>query len=152
MIKDNLEYAETYYGISDNLKNGFEWLKSQDLENLEPRKYIIDGKILYANLQEYKTKKDAKYEAHKKYIDIQYMIKGEERVGVNDIKNCKTAIPYDKEADIEFLDCEKKDEYLILNRGEFLILFPNDAHKPSINPENKPNNIVKKIVVKVAID
>jgi len=156
MIKDKLENAKIYFGISENLKNGFEWLMSQDLENINPQKYCIDGDKIYANVQEYQTKNDAKYEAHRKYIDIQYVVKGSERVGVADRKLCTdTAVditPYNESSDIEFFDCSGEDEWQRLNAGEFLVLFPNDAHKPSINPENKLNSIVKKVVVKVSVD
>ena len=150
MIKDKLINAETYYGISKNLKKGFEWLLSQDLDNIAPDKYIIDGDKLYANIQEYETKLDAKYESHRKYIDIQYMIRGEEQVGVTDIKNCIICVEYDSEKDLEFFDCTEPEHYETLYEGEFLVFFPQDAHKPSIS--TKKTQIVKKVVVKVAID
>lgn len=154
MIKDKLNYAKTYFGISENLKKGFEWLQSQNLTAIEPGKYMIDGEHIYANVQEYETKKDAKYEAHRKYIDIQYVAEGSELVGICDIKNCTTYTQYDIEKDIEFFDCNTNNEYYTLNQGEFLVLFPNDAHKPSINPikSDLGKNIVKKIVVKVEVD
>ena len=154
MIKDKLEYSETYYGISESIKKGFEWLKSQELQSIEQGKYTIDGRNIYANVQEYETRQDAKYEAHKKYIDIQYVIKGCESVGICDIKNCTTCTQYDTEKDIEFFNCNVNEEFYNLNQGEFLVLFPNDAHKPSINPQkiNSEKNIVKKVVVKVAIN
>lgn len=155
MIKDTLECSNLYYGLSKNLKDGFEWLKTQDLENIESKKYIIDGERLYANVQEYETKTDAKYEAHKKYIDIQYLIKGRERIGICDLKNCKTCINYDPDADIEFFECMKNEDWINLNQGEFAVLFPSDAHKPSIKPceiNGSIKNLVKKVVVKVRID
>ena len=51
MIKDKLDNAHIYYSLSDNLKKGFEWLKSQDLVNIEPQKYVIDGEAVWANVQ-----------------------------------------------------------------------------------------------------
>ncbi len=152
MIKDKLKNAKNYYGISENLKNGFEWLKKQDLESIKPDKYYINDENIYANVQEYQTKETALYEAHRKYIDIQYMIRGNEVVGVCDKEYCKTNIKYDPEADIEFMDCCIEDPWQTLNEGEFIVLFPNDAHKPSITPDKTSSpNIVKKVVVKVAI-
>lgn len=149
MIKDKLEYSETYYKISDNIKIGFEWLKSQDTDNLEDGRYQIVGDKVYANVQTYETKDNADYEAHKKYIDIQYVVKGNELIGVCDVNDCVTCKEYDEEKDIEFLKCKKDDKYQHLEEGEFLVLFPTDAHKPSISPKNKTE--VKKIVVKAAI-
>ncbi len=149
MIKDTLKNAQIYYPISDKLKKGFEWLKSQDLENIEPKKYIIDGDDVWANVQEYETKDDAKYETHRKYIDIQYMIQGREFVGVTDKINCTTCDEYNPESDLEFMDINVKEDYQILNEGDFLVFFPTDAHKPSINPDEKSK--VKKVIVKVAV-
>ena len=149
MIKDKLENSHIYYPLSENLKKGFEWLKSQDLANIEPKKYIIDDDAVWANVQEYETKDDAKYETHRKYIDIQYMIKGREFVGVTDKSNCVTCEEYNPETDLEFMDINIKEDYQILNEGDFLIFYPTDAHKPSINPDEKLK--VNKVIVKVAV-
>lgn len=149
MIKDRLENASIYYSLSDNLKKGFEWLKSQDLINIEPKKYVIDGENVWANVQEYETKDDAKYETHRKYIDIQYMIKGKEFVGVTDKSNCSTCDEYNPESDLEFMNINIDEDYQVLNEGDFLVFYPTDAHKPSINPKEKLN--VKKVIVKVAV-
>lgn len=149
MIKDKLENSHIYYPLSENLKKGFEWLKSQDLANIEPKKYIIDGDAVWANVQEYETKDDAKYETHRKYIDIQYMIKGREFVGVTDKSNCVACEEYNPEIDLEFMDINIKEEYQILNEGDFLVFYPTDAHKPSISPDEKLK--VKKVIVKVAV-
>ena len=150
MIKDVLRNADLYYKISDRLKKGLEWLKSTDLAAAENGKYIIDGDNLYANIQEYRTKDSANFEAHRKYIDIQYMIKGEEYVGVCDIEKCKVVDVYNKETDLEFLETSAKYVWQTLCEGEFIILFPTDAHKPSIKIDG--SKTVKKVVVKVAID
>ena len=77
------------------------------------------------------------------------MIDGEEKVGVVDYSECQNEIPYDSSKDIEFLTCNKEDNYQLLKKGEFLILYPNDAHKPSIAIDNPKR--VKKAVVKVLI-
>ena len=148
MIKDKLEYANTYYGISDSLKKGFEWLKNNDLKSLADGRYQIDNNI-YANIQSYETKENAPYEAHREYADIQYMVEGAEKIGVTNYSNCTTVETYNKEKDIEFLNLNQKDSYELINEGEFLVLFPQDAHKPSINPDKKLN--VKKVVVKVRL-
>ncbi len=150
MIKDKLVNANVYYGLSDNIKAGFEWLKNTDLKNIEPGKYIIDSDKVWANVQIYETKTDADYEAHRKYIDIQYMITGNELAGVTDISNCETTVEYNKDNDIEFLQNNNEEEYQKLNEGEFLLFYPHDAHKPSIDPG--VCKTVKKVVVKVFVD
>ena len=148
MIKDKLENAEVYYPLSERLKLGFMWLKSTDLENIFDGRYVIDGNDIYANVQSYETKDDALFEAHREYIDIQYMIKGCETIGVSNYLEGETVEEYNKEKDIEFLNCKGSDN-LTLKEEEFVILYPQDAHKPSIKYNKKQN--VKKVVVKVSI-
>ena len=151
MIKDILKNAKNYYPITENLKKGLNWLETTDLSKLDDGKYYIDKENIYASVQTYITKDNAKYESHRKYIDIQYMIEGEEKVGITDLDNCKSCMTYDKEKDLEFYDIkEKEEEFIELKKGQFLILFPNDAHKPSIYKNNKIR--VKKIVIKVALN
>ena len=150
MIKDKLKNAKIYHNLSENLKKGFLWLHETDLENIEDGRYEIEGEQVYASVQTYTTKSEANYEAHRNYIDIQYLIKGKEFVGVTDLKNCETCIQYDEERDLEFFNCLKEDDYQYLREGEFLVLYPHDAHKPSMDYEGLKGE-VKKVVVKVAI-
>ena len=149
MIKYYLKNAKIYYNLSENLKKGFEWLEKTNLKKLSDGKYEIEGNQVYASVQTYETKDDANYESHRKYIDIQYMINGVEKVGVTDLANCKTCIEYDNERDLEFYTINSDEEYIELAEGQFIVLYPNDAHKPSITKNKK--STVKKIVVKVAV-
>ena len=138
MIKDSINNAETYYKISENVKKGFEWIKNNDLPNLPDGRYEISDKI-YANLQSYMTKDDAPYEAHRDYIDIQYMVKGEEISGFTDYSNCSTTEQYNN----------IKEEFCKITEGEFFVFFPHDAHKPAIKVDKNKN--VKKVIVKVGV-
>lgn len=149
MIKDKLKNAKIYYNLSEYLKKGFNWLESTDLKTLPDGKYEIDGTKVYASVQTYETKTDAKYESHQNYIDIQYMIKGSEKIGVTDLSNCTTCIEYDSERDLEFYDINCQEEYIELPESTFVVFYPQDAHKPSI-AFDKPS-IVKKVVVKVTV-
>ena len=149
MIRDKIKNAKIYYNLSENLKLGLNWLENTDLDSLKDGKYIINGNSIYASVQTYETKTDANYESHRKYIDIQYIIDGEEKIGVTDLSNCKTCIEYDEERDLEFYKINTKEEFIELKDNYFVIFYPHDAHKPSISIA-KPNK-VKKVVVKVAI-
>lgn len=148
MIKDNISNAEFYTGLSKGIKEGLEWIKNTDLDNIADGRYDLNG-INYANVQSYNTKDEALFEAHRNYIDIQYVIKGTEMCGISDYCQAKTEIEYDNQKDIEFLSVNHKD-YVTLKEKEFLILFPQDAHQPSMNVDGKCN-FVKKVVVKVHI-
>ena len=146
MIKDLLCNYKNYRELDKNLVKGLEFLSNTDWELINDGKHIISDEI-YVNIQTYVTKDDADFEAHREYIDIQYIISGEELIGVTDYKKCETTIPYDKEKDIEFLSGEGFYENLL--KGEFMILYPNDSHKPSISIDKKSPQKVRKAVVKV---
>ena len=148
MIKDSIKNAETYYNISENLKKGFEWIINNDLKNMPDGRYEISDNI-YANLQSYLTKDNAPYEAHRDYIDIQYMVSGEELSGVTDYSNCSVKEPYNKEKDIEFLKCNITEDFYKISEGEFFVFFPHDAHKPAL--KIKENKNVKKVIVKAGV-
>ena len=149
MVFDALYNADLYYGLSERIKKAFQFLEENDLENLQPGKIEIDGDNIFAQVHKYKTKdiSEGKWESHRKYLDIQYMIKGSESFGFVNIDYLEVAEEYNEENDIEFLRGE--GDYLQLNDEEFVIVFPSDAHMPGIAVEEKEE--VMKIVIKVAI-
>lgn len=149
MIQDKLTNAKTYYGLSARMKQAFEWLQNSNLTNMPDGKHVIDGEHIFANVQTYFTKDDAPYEGHRKYADIQYMIKGREKIGVTNYQNCSTTEEYNVDKDIEFLKNNSSVKYQMLEEGEFLVFYPQDAHQPALNPNEKLN--VKKVIVKVEI-
>lgn len=153
MIKDNIQNADKYYSLSERIKLGLEYLKNTDLTTLEDGRYEILGNQIYVNIQNYVSKEevDAKFEAHKNYIDIQYIIDGEERIGVSDVDNFLPLSEYDSEKDIVFLkrNTSGMENFVNLRSREFVILNPQDAHMPSV-AVNSPSN-VKKAVVKVLV-
>lgn len=152
MIKDNIQKAEKYYNISENIKIGLEYIRNTDFESFENGRYEISDAV-YANVQDYISKNDdeGKFEAHKQYIDIQYIVKGEEKIGVEGVENFSPITQYDKEKDIVFLSPYRdiKAQFILLKEKEFMILFPEDAHKPSIAIDSPA--YVKKVVVKVRV-
>ena len=148
MIFDKLKNAEKYYSLSENIEKGLKFLQENDLKSLPNGKYEIDGKNVYVSIQEYTTKdiEKSKWEAHKKYTDIQYIIAGEEKIGFTDLKSVKTVVEYDEGKDIYFLEGE--GNYLLAKEGDFIILTPEDAHRPSLSASKTSAN-VKKAVVKL---
>ena len=152
MIVDNLSNSKMYYGLSDKFEKAFKFIKRAVEENLAVGKYEIDGTDVYGLVQEYtsKTEEKGKFEGHRKYIDIQYIISGIERIEVIDISKAQANTEYNNEKDIEFYDNNEKRGNVVLEDGEYAILYPNDIHKPGMTFGNNPTT-VKKIVVKVKI-
>lgn len=135
--------------ISDKkIQDGLDFLLKTDLNNIEDGKHILSSDM-YVNIQTYKTKNDADFEAHREYVDIQYIISGEEIIEVTNYNNCKTTIPYNKEKDIEFLKGNGTPHKI--EEGEFMVLYPEDAHKPSISIDKGAPKTVRKAVVKVKL-
>lgn len=149
MIKDNLKNAESYHKLGEGFKKGFEFLKNTVMKNLENGKYQIEGDDIFVSVQDYTTKpqEQGKFEAHKKYADIQFIIKGEEKLGFGDVKNFKPVTFYDEKNDIIFL--EGDGDFVNAKEGDFVIFMPEDAHMPCI-AQNEPS-YVKKAVVKVLL-
>ncbi|MCR5266669.1 MAG: YhcH/YjgK/YiaL family protein [Cyanobacteria bacterium RUI128] len=145
MIKDRIENYKNAK-VEDNIFKGLEFVVKTDFSKLEDGKHIISDNM-YVNIQTYETKEDADFEAHRLYADIQYIISGEEKIGVTDYSNCTTSVKYSKDADIEFLKGE--GTYHNMKQGDFMILYPQDAHKPSISADSKTE--VRKAVVKVRL-
>ena len=149
VITDIIENAENYYKLGENFKKGFEFLKNTNLKELENGKYQIDNDDVFVSVQDYTTKPESegKFEAHKKYADIQFIISGEEKIGYTNIQNCTPTTFYDDTKDIVFL--EGKGDFITARENSFLIFMPQDAHMPCIS--NQKPQYVKKAVVKVKI-
>ena len=111
------------------------------------------------NVGKYFTKREEEkfWESHKKYLDVQIMIDGSERVAINDIRNMREK-SFDSERDLVILDGDKMFDVIIEN-GDVLVFFPNDVHKPELDIFNSENEekcednkkIVTKVVFKIEI-
>ena len=150
MIIDRLSNCEMYYGLSSKIEKAFRYLQENDLSSKEPGTYYIDDNKMYVLLSEYETKSvnEALWEAHRKYIDIQYVIEGIEKMGYSNIENIETTIEYDESKDILFGN--GSGDFVTVSKGYFTIFTPQDAHMPSINV-NKGGK-VKKAVIKILIE
>lgn len=132
-------------------EKAFSFLKEENLEDLEPGTYELDGNDLYAIVQEYLTKdeKDSRFETHKKYADIQYVISGNEKIGITPLGNTTVTVPYDSINEVTFLS-SGSNNYRYASPEKFFVFFPNDAHRPGVKIDY--NSTVKKIVVKIKLD
>ena len=147
MILDTLENAHFYYGISTKFAIALKFLKNTDFSNFNEGKYEVDKDNIYALVQTYNTKlnENELFEAHRKFIDIQYVIQGEELLGYTNIRELRPKSVYNEENDIFFL--EGTGDFFKLFPNNFAILMPQDAHKPAI-AINQPS-LVKKVVIKI---
>ena len=149
MILDTLENYQLYNSINERIAKGFDFLRTTDLDSLPSGKHDIEGDTIFALVQEYQTKplNECKLESHKKYIDIQYVIRGEEMMGVT-TQNIQKIIEINEEKDYTFY--EGNTSLVLVSKGMFTIFFPDDLHQPCVQTESAAE--VKKVVVKVMIE
>lgn len=146
------EFAVSYFKNKERWGKAFKFLKSNDLSKLELKRYDIDGDNLFATVSEYLSKNEeiAKFEAHKRYIDIQYVISGREVMNIAPMTTVKEILtPYDATKDIEFMTFDKIVNYKA-TPANFFIFFPSDAHRPGL--KDGVNSSVRKVVIKVKVD
>ena len=144
-------FAVLYHKSPRHWDQAFHFLKSANLKELPLGKQELEGEHVFVIVQEYygKQKSDALYESHKKYIDIQYIIEGEEIIGLSTLDKVAVKEPYSEENDITFYDFDGGD-YLKATPESFFLFFPEDAHRPSITTGD--SILIKKIVVKILIE
>jgi YhcH/YjgK/YiaL family protein len=151
MIIDKITNAHLYMGLGERLQFALNYIAETDFSSMETGKFELDGDNVFVLVNEYQTKENEQniMEAHRKYIDLQYVVKGTEIVEFESFHNQDIVRAYDAENDYIFYT-PKKRVPLQFNEKMFAIFFPEDLHMPGIM-ESTPVNI-KKIVVKILID
>ena len=140
-------FARQYQLHKDYWDKAFAFLKSSNLKSMAPGRYAIDGDNVYAIITENPTKDvdSAKWESHHNYVDLHYVISGEEKIGVAPLSSLKVTMPYDSAKDL--INYSGEGTFYTANPGTFFLFFPADAHKPNITTGgNKPD---KKVVIKI---
>jgi len=149
MIVDTLSQAPRYEPLHPRFKAAFDFLRDTDLRALPLGRTGIDGDHLFALAQAYETRpvQGGALEAHRKYIDIQFVISGDEYIGYAPLGDQPPVDPFDAGNDIGFYRGEAS--LINVSAGMFAIFYPLDAHLPGrclTAPEN-----VKKVVLKVEV-
>ncbi len=147
MIIDSLDNVKHYRHLNERIKKGLEFIEEIDFNTIEPGKYNVDGDTIFAIVSEYHTKEPevAKPEAHERYLDIQFMVRGEELMGYAPLEDQDIDTPYDADEDLVFYKCPVS--HVKVSEGMFSIFYPTDIHAPGILIDSsKP---VKKVVIKV---
>ena len=149
MIKDKLEHSTRYESVHPLFKKAFEFLQKSDVSSLSEGKHMIDGDNIFALVQEYKTKsaEGNQAEAHRKHIDIQYVVKGKELMGHTTLYNQTESKSYNDNDDYALYNEEYS--FIKVNSGEFTVFFPHDIHMPCIKVNEE--ELVTKIVIKIKL-
>jgi biofilm protein TabA len=148
VVSDLLANAHLYTALGTRIARGLRFLAETDLANLPPGKHEIDGKRLFALVSDYTPKPfpECRWEAHRHYIDLQYMVSGLERIGVAPVVRMKET-EYQADRDLAWLEGE--GDLLAFGAGQFMLLWPGDAHMPGV--EAGVPGQARKVVVKIAL-
>ncbi|MCW9699048.1 MULTISPECIES: YhcH/YjgK/YiaL family protein [unclassified Avibacterium] len=150
-----------YFGhISNVNNNGFPeainialaYLKNTDFDTLPAGCYEIKERLIFAQVLDLETKPKSEIlpEVHRRYLDVQYLHSGQERIGIApDLGNNQIAQAYNAERDILFYQDAENESELIMRKGNFAIFFPEDIHRPACIDLQSSN--IRKVVVKIAI-
>jgi YhcH/YjgK/YiaL family protein len=152
MIYSSIDLAYTYDDKSAAFKAAYDFLHRPGLEDLPPGPIVINDAVK-ALVQEYETRpgEAIAFESHNKMADIQYVVSGCELFGVAPRKSLVEKTPYNDEADASLYQDPKQCTWVLLQAGDFITVFPEDAHKPQVQAEAGKACRVKKIVMKVRL-
>jgi YhcH/YjgK/YiaL family protein len=145
MIVDDLSNAERYVDLHRGFRLGFDFLTRADLAELASGKYELDGERVFAlvNRDPGRGRSGARLEAHRKYIDIQFLVSGNEEIGWRPTVQCRqVAEPYDAARDIAFY-ADPPCAWINLPLGSFMIFYPEDAHAPLASTGQNVKAVIK---------
>lgn len=145
------EFSKQYHKNATWWNEAFKFLKMHDLDQLAPGSYVIDSNNVVAVVSEIspKDKDSTNWETHRKFNDLQYIIKGKAMMGIAYIKDpgVKVKVPYSSE-DNETFSVDRGD-YYEAGPGTFFIFSPQEIHRPAFKVEGY--DTIKKIVIKVRV-
>ena len=153
MFFSSIHADYTRMGYPAAIIRALDFLKNTDLQALPGGRHAIEGDMMYANVDDVETKlfETTKPESHKNYIDIQFMVKGEENMGFFVDHGRVKPIESYPERDCYFYPNESVDEgHIHCPEGYYTVFFPSDIHRPLLAVDDKPIKI-RKVVVKVHV-
>ena len=148
MIIDAGAYCHRYKCLHPLFERGFRFLADSDLRSFAPGRHPVDGDRMYLSIDhtQGRGRDAARLEAHRRYIDIQYTIEGNEEIGWMPLATCgPLAGTFDETRDIGFFD-RRPTTWLAVPEGTFVVFYPEDAHAPLAG-----RGAIKKAILKVAV-
>ena len=149
MVHDRIENAGLYAGLGPRFRIALEWLAANGAScAAEEPVAVADGIVARPARYVPHAPDPARFEFHRRFTDVQFVAEGEERVLVAPLAETRAVAPFDEAADVGFGSAE--GVAVRLRAGEFLVLFPHEAHQPGVAAETGAGK-VRKIVVKVEL-
>lgn len=148
MIKDSIKNADVYRGIHLGIDAVLNSLSAGEAREWEVGRHDIQGDDVFCLIQEYQTKAAGKIEAHNRYIDVQVVIEGVERIDYKDRSLLESDGIFNNDKDIGFFKGD--GDPVVISKGEFAVFFPGDGHAPGLTQGESPCR-VRKAVYKVKL-
>jgi YhcH/YjgK/YiaL family protein len=150
MFAANIRLAEKYDVYAPKFKAAYEFLRQKNLAELPVQTMRLSADLT-VQVREYNTKPsaEAQFETHDKMFDIQYVVSGEEFFGVAPRDSLEEMTPYNAEKDVTFYHDPPHYGLHLLRAGDFILVSPEEAHKPSCMVGT--SSPVKKIIIKVRV-
>lgn len=150
MIFDTIRNKDNY-SSQELISKALDYLERITVDTMPKESVVLIKDVLFANPVTLNSKPEDQciYEAHKKYIDLHYILEGIEGIATADTSSLKETIPYNSEKDIAFYTGEKDGQYF-LKPGQFMVCLPTDAHMVAIMKDSP--RTIKKIVVKIKVE
>jgi YhcH/YjgK/YiaL family protein len=134
MILDAWPQHARHTRLYPGLELACEFLAQPAAALLQPGRYALDGDRVYVTVAEEQGRpvERARLEAHRRYIDVQTVMAGEERIGWRPLARCAhVTAEYDPARDVAFYG-DQAETLLEMTPGLFAVFFPEDAHMPLI--------------------
>ena len=150
MIVDHIQNWRKY-ALLHRIASAFQILEGPHLAEKKTGRYEVeDGSGVYYLIQNYVTlpKAECKLEAHKKYVDLHLIIKGEETIGYVNVRDkLKVKEQYNKDTDAIFYESVDsiKMSSIKFTSGMFAVFLPQDAHMPKLQTNNR-SKVIKAVV------
>jgi biofilm protein TabA len=150
MIADQIRNYELYKIMNERVDRAVEYIQTHTFAGLHTGMHEVEGQEIYFNLIEYETKEveERFWESHKKYLDLHYILEGKEFIGHEQFDRMTIKQEYEEKDDFYLLN-GKVQSKVKLEQGDFMLLFPNDAHMTAIKVDGPEK--VRKVVFKILI-
>lgn len=149
VLRGKLESWSSTPGL-EGLERVFEFLARTDLSALPLGRTAVDGDDVYVQVAEAETRppEQVRFEAHRRYIDIQIVVRGQESIALAPAATLTTVEAYDAAKDIEFFAPPRESSTIALRPGEFVVFVPGDGHRPGLHLDGP--HLTRKAVAKVS--
>jgi biofilm protein TabA len=149
MIFSALSQSPRYATLHPLFQRAFDYIRATDLYNMAPGRYNIlgDDLIVIVEHAQGRRREDARLETHRRYIDIQLVLEGDESMGWKPLLDCLNPVSeHSMEKDIRFFH-DAPASWVAVPPDHFCIFFPEDAHAPLVG-----SGTVRKVIFKVAVN